>query len=159
MRLSSRGALGLAPHGITFNMVSPGPVHSGMFHGAIPAGGPKVAQIAASIPVKRPGQPAGVAHALRFFCAEQAGFVSGQVLYVCGGTSVGSLPLPSSTPTNTRAGASTGPSRRTTPRRSAVREREALGQRRCRQALVAAGQRARKAAAAQEDHRRQVQRI
>jgi len=34
-----------------------------------------------------------VAHAVRFFCAEEAGFVTGQVLYVCGGTSVGSLTL------------------------------------------------------------------
>jgi NAD(P)-dependent dehydrogenase (short-subunit alcohol dehydrogenase family) len=64
-----------------------------MFHGVIPVGDPKVEQIAASIPVKRLGQPADVAHAVRFFCAEDAGFVTGQVLYVCGGTSVGSLTL------------------------------------------------------------------
>jgi NAD(P)-dependent dehydrogenase (short-subunit alcohol dehydrogenase family) len=64
-----------------------------MFHGVIPLGDPKVAQIAASIPVKRLGQPADVAYAVRFFCASEAGFVTGQVLYVCGGTSVGSLTL------------------------------------------------------------------
>ena len=38
-------------------------------------------------------EPSDVAHAVRFFCAEEAGFVTGQVLYVCGGTSVGSLTL------------------------------------------------------------------
>ena len=86
-------ALELAPHGITVNVVSPGPVQTDMFHGVIPVGDPKVEQIAASIPVKRLGQPADVAHAVRFFCAEEAGFVTGQVLYVCGGTSVGSLTL------------------------------------------------------------------
>jgi NAD(P)-dependent dehydrogenase (short-subunit alcohol dehydrogenase family) len=64
-----------------------------MFHGVIPVGDPKVAQIAASIPVKRLGQPDDVAHAVRFFASEHAGFVTGQVLYVCGGTSVGSLTL------------------------------------------------------------------
>jgi len=68
-------------------------VQTDMFHGVIPVGFPKVAQIAASIPVRRLGQPADVAHAVRFFCAEEAGFVTGQVLYVCGGTSVGSLTL------------------------------------------------------------------
>jgi len=86
-------ALELAPHGITVNVVSPGPVQTEMFHGVIPVGDPKVAQIAAGIPVRRLGQPADVAHAVRFFVAEQAGFVTGQVLYVCGGTSVGSLVL------------------------------------------------------------------
>jgi 3-oxoacyl-[acyl-carrier protein] reductase len=30
---------------------------------------------------------------VRFFVSEHAGFVTGQVLYVCGGTSVGSLML------------------------------------------------------------------
>ena len=84
-------ALELAPHGITVNVVSPGPVQTDMFHGVIPVGDPKVEQIAASIPVKRLGQPADVAHAVNFFVSEQAGFVTGQVLYVCGGTSVGSL--------------------------------------------------------------------
>ncbi len=61
-------ALELAPHGITVNVVAPGPVQTDMFHGVIPVGDPKVAQIAASIPVKRLGQPADVAHAVRFFC-------------------------------------------------------------------------------------------
>jgi 3-oxoacyl-[acyl-carrier protein] reductase len=86
-------ALELAPYGITVNVVSPGPVQTDMFHGVIPVGDPKVEQIAASIPVKRLGQPADVAHAVRFFVDERASFVTGQVLYVCGGTSVSSLTL------------------------------------------------------------------
>ena len=43
-------ALELAPHGITVNVVAPGPGQTDMFHGVIPVGDPKVAQIAASIP-------------------------------------------------------------------------------------------------------------
>jgi len=86
-------ALELAPFGITVNVIAPGPVQTDMFHGVIPVGDPKVAQIAASIPVKRLGQPEDVAHAVRYFVSEHAGFVTGQVLYVCGGTSVGSLTL------------------------------------------------------------------
>jgi 3-oxoacyl-[acyl-carrier protein] reductase len=57
----------------------------------VPKGSPKVDQIANSIPVKRLGQPEDVAHAVSYFAARQASFVTGQVLYVCGGTSVGSL--------------------------------------------------------------------
>ena len=86
-------ALELAPHGITVNVVAPGPVQTDMFHGVVPVGDSKVAQIAAGIPVKRLVQPDDVAHAVCFFCAEETGFVTGQVLYVCGGTSVGSLTL------------------------------------------------------------------
>jgi len=86
-------ALELAPFGITVNVVSPGPVQTDMFHGVIPIGDPKVDQIAASIPVGRLGQPTDVAFAVRFFASAEAGFVTGQVLYVCGGTSVGSLAL------------------------------------------------------------------
>jgi 3-oxoacyl-[acyl-carrier protein] reductase len=37
------------------------------------------------IPVGRVGQPADVAHAISFLVSEDAGFVSGQVLYVAGG--------------------------------------------------------------------------
>jgi NAD(P)-dependent dehydrogenase (short-subunit alcohol dehydrogenase family) len=86
-------ALELAPHGVTVNVVAPGPVQTDMFHAVVPAGSPKVAQIAASIPVGRLGQPDDVAHAVRFFVSADSGFVTGQVLYVCGGTSIGSLTL------------------------------------------------------------------
>mgnify|MGYP000995378337 CR=1 FL=1 len=40
---------------------------------------------AAEIPVARPGFPDDIAAAAGFFCSEEAGFVSGQVLYVAGG--------------------------------------------------------------------------
>jgi NAD(P)-dependent dehydrogenase (short-subunit alcohol dehydrogenase family) len=86
-------ALELAPFGVTVNVVSPGPVQTDMFHGVIPVGDPKVEQIAASIPVGRLGQPADVAFAVRFFTSADAGFVTGQVLYVCGGASIASLTL------------------------------------------------------------------
>lgn len=86
-------ALELAPFGVTVNVVSPGPIQTDMFHGVIPVGDPKVEMIAAGIPVKRLGQPDDVAHAVRYFVSEHAGFVTGQVLYVCGGASIGSLTL------------------------------------------------------------------
>lgn len=86
-------ALELAADGITVNVVAPGPIRTDMFYDVIPAGSPKEAQIAQGIPVKRLGESADVARAVSFFVAPANGFVTGQVLYVCGGTSVGSLTL------------------------------------------------------------------
>jgi NAD(P)-dependent dehydrogenase (short-subunit alcohol dehydrogenase family) len=86
-------ALELAPHGITVNVVAPGPVHTEMFYDVIPAGSEREQKLAASIPVGRVGEPADVARAVSFFVHPDAGFVTGQMLYVCGGASLGSLSL------------------------------------------------------------------
>jgi NAD(P)-dependent dehydrogenase (short-subunit alcohol dehydrogenase family) len=86
-------ALELAPQGVTVNVVAPGPVKTANFHGIVPEGSPQVERIAQAIPVKRLGQPGDVARAVLFFAHRDAGFVTGQVLYVCGGTSVGTLTL------------------------------------------------------------------
>jgi 3-oxoacyl-[acyl-carrier protein] reductase len=86
-------ALELAPEGITVNVVAPGPVRTDMFHDVVPAGSEQERALAAAVPVRRLGEAADVARAVRFFVDPQNGFVTGQVLYVCGGTSVGSLVL------------------------------------------------------------------
>ncbi|MSQ69963.1 MAG: SDR family oxidoreductase [Betaproteobacteria bacterium] len=86
-------ALELAPQGITVNVVAPGPIQTANFHGIVPEGSPQIDRIIQSIPVKRLGQADDVARAVMFFADPEAGFVTGQVLYVCGGTSVGSLTL------------------------------------------------------------------
>jgi 3-oxoacyl-[acyl-carrier protein] reductase len=86
-------ALELAPAGITVNVVAPGPIRTANFHGIVPEGSPQVERIAQGIPVKRLGEAEDVARAVMFFADRDAGFVTGQVLYVCGGTSVGSLAL------------------------------------------------------------------
>src|SRR5690242_10528118 len=86
-------ALELAPHGVTVNVVAPGPIKTANFHGLVPEGSPQVDRIIQSIPVKRLGQPDDVARAVMFFADRHSGFVTGQVLYVCGGTSVGTLTL------------------------------------------------------------------
>ena len=86
-------ALELAGDGITVNVVAPGTVRTDMFHDVVPAGSDKERALAAAVPVKRLGEPADVARAVRFFADPANGFVTGPVLYVCGGTSVGSLTL------------------------------------------------------------------
>ena len=86
-------ALELAPDGITVNVVAPGPIRTDMFYDVVEQGSDRERALAASVPVKRLGEPADVAGAVSFFADPGNGFVTGQVLYVCGGTSVGSLSL------------------------------------------------------------------
>ncbi|HEY3074460.1 MAG TPA: SDR family oxidoreductase, partial [Burkholderiales bacterium] len=68
-------------------------IQTANFHSIIPEGSPQVEHVIQTIPVKRLGQPDDVARAVMFFAERDAGFVTGQVLYVCGGTSVGTLTL------------------------------------------------------------------
>lgn len=85
-------ALELAPHGITVNMVAPGPIQgTQMFHEIVPAGSERETALASAIPMKRLGRPEDVANAVLFFASAESSFVTGQVLYVCGGASVGTL--------------------------------------------------------------------
>jgi NAD(P)-dependent dehydrogenase (short-subunit alcohol dehydrogenase family) len=78
-------ALELAPHGISVNAIAPGPIRTELFERANPADNPRTRQIVDAIPVGRLGEPEDVANAAAFFLDERSGFVTGQVLYVCGG--------------------------------------------------------------------------
>ena len=90
--LARTWALELAAHGVTVNVVAPGPIRgTEMFHAVVPADSEREHRLATSIPVQRLGKPEDVARAVEFFIDPDAGFVTGQVLYVCGGASVGTL--------------------------------------------------------------------
>ena len=90
--LARTWALELASHGVTVNVVAPGPIaETEMFEELIPSNSPKMAAAARQIPVGRWGTPADVARAVLFFADPQASFITGQTLFVCGGTSVGSI--------------------------------------------------------------------
>jgi len=82
-------ALELAHNGITVNAIGPGPIATELFTSVNPPGSPQTERILKTIPVRRLGEPAEVAHAVHFFLDDRAGFVTGQVLYVCGGMTVG----------------------------------------------------------------------
>lgn len=84
-------ALELAADGITVNVVAPGPIRTDMYHGIVAAGSGQDLRLAASIPVGRIGDAGDVARAVAFFAAPANGFVTGQTLFVCGGSSIGSL--------------------------------------------------------------------
>ena len=87
-------ALELAPYGITVNVVAPGPIaETEMFHSIVPPGSAREAALAAAVPTGRLGHPDDVAEAVMFFAGHGSGFVTGQTLYVCGGTSIGSVTI------------------------------------------------------------------
>ena len=71
------------------NAVGPGPIGTELFHRVNPADSPLTKAIIDGVPVKRLGKPEDIAHAAAFLLDERAGFVTGQVLYVCGGMTVG----------------------------------------------------------------------
>src|SRR5229473_6853679 len=82
-------AIELGPFGITANAVAPGFIATDMTAATAARVGMSFedfqAAAAARIPVRRPGQPTDVAHMISFLASEDAGFVSGQVIYVAGG--------------------------------------------------------------------------
>jgi NAD(P)-dependent dehydrogenase (short-subunit alcohol dehydrogenase family) len=83
-------ALELGRHGITVNAVGPGPIRTSLFDEVNPPGDPRTLAIVEGVPVGRLGTPEDVADAVSFFASDRAGFVTGQVLYVCGGMTIGS---------------------------------------------------------------------
>jgi 3-oxoacyl-[acyl-carrier protein] reductase len=87
--LTRAAALDLAPFGITVNAVGPGMVQTGMTEVSAARAGRTLEEHlrvqAKKIPRGRIGTPHDIARAVLFFAAEDADFVTGQVLYVSGG--------------------------------------------------------------------------
>ena len=83
-------ALELAPFGVTVNTVAPGPVLTDQFWGLVEKDSAQQVKIAASLPVRRIGKPEDVARAILFFSDPENSYVTGQTLYVCGGSSIAS---------------------------------------------------------------------
>lgn len=80
--------LELGADGITVNAVAPGPVATELFDQGHPIGGDKRRQVIESIPVRRVGTPDEVARVVAFLLAPESGYITGQTIFVCGGTSV-----------------------------------------------------------------------
>lgn len=77
-----------ARHGITVNVVCPGPTDTALFADyKLGAGNPEKLEEAfrRSIPLGRIGQPEDLPGAILFFASDDAGYVTGQVLSVSGG--------------------------------------------------------------------------
>ena len=82
-------AIELGPFGITVNAVAPGFIDTEMTRATARRQGidpdQRIAEASKLIPVRRVGQPRDVANVICFLCSDEAGFVSGQIIYVAGG--------------------------------------------------------------------------
>ncbi|MDO5629103.1 MAG: 3-oxoacyl-ACP reductase FabG [Mobilicoccus sp.] len=82
-------AIELGKFGITANCIAPGFIETEMTQATAARIGMEWEDFrkaaASQIPVQRGGTPADIAATASFFCREDAGFVSGQVIYVAGG--------------------------------------------------------------------------
>jgi 3-oxoacyl-[acyl-carrier protein] reductase len=85
-------ALELGAQGINVNAIAPGPVATELYLKNNPMTPEARANFASKIPLKRVGTPEEIAGAVTFFLSADADYVTGQVLYVCGGLSIGATP-------------------------------------------------------------------
>ena len=83
-------AIELGPMGITANAIAPGFIETAMTKATAERIGTTIDAmregVASTVPVRRGGLPADIANAVAFFAAEESGYVTGQVLYVDGGS-------------------------------------------------------------------------
>jgi 3-oxoacyl-[acyl-carrier protein] reductase len=80
-------AIEFAAQGITVNAVAPGIVDTPMFRGFKPEVQERLQK---SVPVQRIGTADDVAQGVLFFASRQSAYITGQLLYVCGGRSLSS---------------------------------------------------------------------
>jgi len=80
-------AIEFAAKGITVNAIAPGIIQTPLFDGFDAAIQSKLKE---SVPAKRIGTPDDVAYAVMTFLNPDASYLTGQVLYVCGGRSLSS---------------------------------------------------------------------
>jgi NAD(P)-dependent dehydrogenase (short-subunit alcohol dehydrogenase family) len=80
-------AIEFADKGITVNAVAPGIVDTPMFQGFRDDVKDRLKK---SVPMQRIGTPEDIAQAVLFFAAPASAYITGQLLYVCGGRSLSS---------------------------------------------------------------------
>jgi 3-oxoacyl-[acyl-carrier protein] reductase len=82
-------AVQYGPDGVTANAVAPGSVETPQALDPVNSLGPEaLAASAASVPVRRVGQPHDIAHLYRYLASEASGFLTGQVIVIDGGLSL-----------------------------------------------------------------------
>jgi 3-oxoacyl-[acyl-carrier protein] reductase len=79
-------AIELAPHGITVNCVAPGLIDAGIF---LTTPEEYRQELTDRVPMRRLGTAADIAGCVAFLASEEAGYITGQTLTVCGGLSLG----------------------------------------------------------------------
>jgi len=82
-------ALELASTGITVNSVAPGPTETELFRANNSPGSAGEQRYLSAVPMGRFGKPDEIAAAIAFLLSDDAGFITGQTLFVDGGASIG----------------------------------------------------------------------
>ena len=80
-------ALEFARYGITVNAIAPGIIDTPLFRELAPN---IQSDLARTVPMQRIGAPADIAHAVKMLVDPAASYMTGQLLYVCGGRSLSS---------------------------------------------------------------------
>ena len=83
----------MAETGITVNAVAPGPIETEMFRRNTPAGSDVERRFLSLIPMRRLGKPEEIAAAIAFLLSDEAGYITGQTLFVDGGGSTGRVAI------------------------------------------------------------------
>jgi len=83
----------LGTHDITINNIAPGPVETEMFTQRNPVGGEQRRAKIAKIAMGRIGKPEDIAGAVAFFMDEKTSWITGQTLFVDGGSGLGGTGL------------------------------------------------------------------
>ncbi|MCU9951904.1 SDR family oxidoreductase [Burkholderia sp. BKH01] len=86
-------ALELASTGITVNAVAPGPTETELFRANNAPGSEGERSYLAAVPMGRFGKPDEIAATIAYLLSDDAGFMTGQTLYVDGGASIGKAPF------------------------------------------------------------------
>ena len=84
LALTKLAAREAAPSGMTVNSIAPGPVETPLFRSVNPPGND--AAMIASVPLGRIAAPEEIAAAVRFLVSESAGYITGSVIDVNGGS-------------------------------------------------------------------------
>lgn len=82
-------AVELAPHGIRVNCIAPGFIRTNMSSAALDNDPGRKSRVLARTPMGRLGKPEEIAGAAYFLVSEEASFITGVVLPVDGGNSIG----------------------------------------------------------------------
>jgi 3-oxoacyl-[acyl-carrier protein] reductase len=84
-------ALELGKYNICCNAIAPGPVETDLFIKNNPEGSAVRQGKLDKIPLGRFGKPDDIANMTNYLMSEEAAFLTGQTIYVCGGSSLGSV--------------------------------------------------------------------